>query len=215
MLILPAKIRKNFGKKVKSLRKKGILPAVLYGEKIKNLPLEIDLKEFEKILKEVGESSLISLKIEGQKKKYEALVKEIQIDSLTGRPTHIDFYQPPLKEKIVATVPLLFEGESVAVKESKGTLVKNFSEIEIKAFPKDIPKEIKTDVSKLKTFKDRILIEDLKLPKEVEVLRDKKEIVAFIAMPEKVEEELEKPIEEKVEEVEKITEEEKEEKKEE
>ncbi|GAI44844.1 unnamed protein product, partial [marine sediment metagenome] len=64
MLSLSAKIRKELGKKVKNLRKKGILPGVLYGSKIKDsLPLEIDLKEFEKIYKEAGESSLITLAI--------------------------------------------------------------------------------------------------------------------------------------------------------
>ena len=56
MLSISAKIRKELGKKVKSLRKMGVLPAVLYGHKIKNLNLELDLKEFEKIYKEAGES---------------------------------------------------------------------------------------------------------------------------------------------------------------
>ena len=67
MLTLSSKIRKELGKKVKSLRKEGILPAVLYGHKIKNLNLELDLKEFEKIYKEAGESSLIKLKITPKK----------------------------------------------------------------------------------------------------------------------------------------------------
>jgi len=69
MLLLPAKIRKNLGKKVKILRKKDVLPAVLYGPKIKNLNLEVDAKEFEKVYKEAGESSLVSLKVEGEKQK--------------------------------------------------------------------------------------------------------------------------------------------------
>lgn len=195
MTILKAKIRKDFKRKVKTLRKKGILPAILYGSKIKNLPLEIDLKEFEKAEKEAGESSFISLKIEGKKKNYQVLIKEVQREPMTGKPIHVDFYQPSLKEKITTAIPLSFEREAPAVKELGGTLVKNFLEIEIRSLAKDIPKEIKVDVSKLKTFEDKILVEDLKLPKGVEILRNKKDIVAFVSPPEKIEEE-KKPTEE-------------------
>jgi large subunit ribosomal protein L25 len=188
MIVLNAKIRKDFGEKIKKLRKKGILPAILYGPKIKSLPLEIDLKSFEKIFKEVGETEFITLKIEGKKRNYHVLIKEIQRDPLTQDPIHVDFYQPQLKKKISTIVPLSFVGESFAVKELRGTLVKNFSEVEIRSFPKDIPKEIEVDISKLKTFEDKILVEDLKLPKGVEILRDKKDIVAFVSPPEKIEE---------------------------
>lgn len=195
MTILKAKIRKDFKGKVKTLRKKGVLPAILYGPKIKNTPLEIDLKEFEKAEKEVGESSFISLKIEGKKKNYQVLIKEVQREPMSGKPIHVDFYQPSLKEKITTAIPLSLEGEAPAVKELGGTLVKNFLEIEIRSLAKDIPKEIKVDVSKLKTFEDKILVGDLKLPKGVEVLRNKKDIVAFVSPPEKIEEE-KKPAEE-------------------
>ena len=238
MLILTAKIRKELGKKVKSLRKEGILPAVLYGHKIKNLNLELDLKEFEKIYKEAGESSLIKLKItpkkslrdltgqENQKSKTElpkeakvkkrtessspveeflVLIHDIQFDHLTQKLIHIDFYQPELKEEVEVTVPLIFEGEAAAVKDLGGTLVKNISEVEVKALPQNLPHEIKVDIGNLKTFEDNILIKDLIVSKEVKILKEPEEIVAKVTRPEKVEEELEKPVEEKgVEEVEKV-----------
>jgi len=221
MLILTAKIRKELGKKVKSLRKEGILPAVLYGHKIKNLNLELDLKEFEKIYKEAGESSLItlviakgkdeaeasspSLKVEGEKQKFLVLIHDIQFDHLTQKLIHIDFYQPELKEEVEVTVPLIFEGEAAAVKDLGGTLVKNISEVEVKALPQNLPHEIKVDIGNLKTFEDNILIKDLIVSKEVKILKEPEEIVAKVTRPEKVEEELEKPVEEKgVEEVEKV-----------
>jgi large subunit ribosomal protein L25 len=208
MLSLSAKIRKDLGKKVKNLRKKGILPAVLYGPKIKPQSLEINLKEFEKIYQEAGESSLISLEIDI--KKWPVLIHRVQCDSLTEKPIHVDFYHPSLKEEIEARVPLIFEGEAPAVKELGGTLVKNISEIEVKAIPTELPKEIKVDVSGLKTFGAHILVKDLVVPKGVKILRNPDEILAFVAPPEKVEEELVKPIEKKVEEVEKVEKERKE-----
>jgi len=234
MLILKAKIREEQGKKVKKLRKRGILPAVLYGPKIKNLSLEIDLKEFENIYKETGESSLISLEVDpstgssaepstraqaegahskssGQVKKFPVLIHEVKKDPLTGKPIHIDFYQPILTEEVEATVSIVFEGEAPAVKEFGGTLVREISEVEVKALPQNLPHEIKVNVENLKTFEDEILIKDLKLPEKVKVQREPDEIVAVVTPLEKVEEELEKPVEEKVEEVEKVEEEKEEE----
>ena len=207
MLKLKAKIRKDLGKKVKALRKQGILPAVLYGPKIKNLSLEMDYKEFENIYKEAGGSSLISLEIDsstGQVKKFSVLIHEVKKDPLTGKPIHADFYQPILTEEVEATVPIVFEGEALAVKELEGTLVREISEIQVKALPQNLPHEIKVNVDGLKTFDDEILVKDLKLPKGVTVQREKNEIVAVVTPPEteKIEQELEKPVEEKVEEVE-------------
>lgn len=210
MISLSAKIRKELGKKAKALQKNGVLAAVLYGPKIKNLALELDLKEFEKIYSQAGESSLLNLQIEGEKKENTVLIHEIQNNPLTGKITHVDFYQPDLDKEVEVAVPLIFEGETPAVKDLGGTLVKNISEVEIKALPQNLPHEIKVNVESLKTFEDHILIKDLELPSGVKILKNPQEIVVSVARPEKVEEELEKPIEEKVEEVEKIEKERKE-----
>lgn len=202
MLTLSAKIRKDRGKKVKALRKKGVLPAVLYGPKIKSSSVQVDLKEFEKVYREGGESSLISLKAEG--KNFQVLIHDVKKDPLAQKPIHVDFYQPDLEKEVEATVPLIFEQEAPAVQELGGTLVRNISEVEVKALPQNLPKEIRVDVSLLKTFEDHIFIKDLTEPEGVKILKDAEEIVAMVVPVEKVEEELEKPIEEKVEEVEKV-----------
>ena len=202
MISLSAKIRKNSGKKVKALRKKGVLPAVLYGPKISSTPLEIDLKEFEKVYKEAGESSLVSLKADS--KEFLVLIYDVARDPLTLAPTHVDFYQPDLEKEVEAKVPIIFEGEAPAIKDLGGTLVRNIAEVEVKALPQKLPKEIRVDVTDLKTFEDRILVKNLSLPEGVKVLKEPDEIVAYVAQPQKVEEELEKPIEEKVEEVERV-----------
>lgn len=212
MLVLSAKIRKDSGKKVKNLRKNGLLPGVLYGPKIKEAqPLAVDLKQFEKVYQEVGESGLISLEIEGQKEKIPVLIHEVSRDPLTEKPIHVDFYQPKLEEEVEVVIPIIFEGEAPAVKDLGGTLVRNISEVKVRALPQNLPHEIKVNIESLKTFEDYILIKDLKLPEGVKILRGAEEIVASVSPPEKVEEELVKPIEEKVEEVEKVEEKKKEE----
>ncbi|MFC1789564.1 50S ribosomal protein L25 [Patescibacteria group bacterium] len=209
MISLSVKNRKDVGKNLNNMRSKGLLPGVLYGPKMKTSHLEIDAKEFEKVYKEAGGSSLISL--QDGKEKHLVLIHDVQLNPLTLKPTHIDFYQPSLKKEIEAKVPLVFEGEAPAVKELGGTFVKNISEIEVKALPQNLPHEIKTDITKLKTFEDDILVQDLKVPEGVKILKGAEDIIAFVAPVEKVEEELAKPAEEKIEEVEKVEKEKKEE----
>lgn len=206
MISLKAKTRKKTGKKAEELRKQGLLPAVLYGPEIENKIVETDLSDFKKVLKEAGESSLISLEV--GKDKFSVLIHEVKLDSLSSEPIHVDFYQPILTEETEATVPLVFEGEPLAVKELGGTLVKEIQEVVVRALPEKLPHEIKVNVGGLKTFEDEILIKDLELPEGVKIDREPDEIVALVVPPTKVEEELEKPIEEKVEEVEGVEEEE-------
>ena len=210
MIELKAKIRKDTGKKVKKIREQGMLPGVLYGPKIESQPLELDLKDFEKVYKEAGETSLISLDL--AKEKFLVLIHAIEIDALSQKPIHVDFYQPRLDEEIEAMIPLVFEGEAAAVRDLGGTLVKSIHEVEVKALPQNLPHEIKINIDKLKTFEDNVLIRDLLLPQEVRILKEADEVVVFVASPEKIEEELARPIEEKVEEVEKAEEKEEEEK---
>jgi large subunit ribosomal protein L25 len=209
MITLSAKIRKESGKEVQALRDKGLVPAVLYGQKTENQQLTVNLKDFENVYREAGMSSLISL--EADKNKYLVLIHEMQTDPITLKPLHVDFFQPSLTEVIAAKVPIIFDGEAPAAKDLGGTFVKNISEIEVHALPQALPHEIRVDISVLKTFEDSIMVKNIILPADVKVQKGQDDIIAFVAAPQKVEEELEKPIEEKVEEVGKVETEKKEE----
>jgi len=204
MLTLTAKVRTQLGRDTRELRASGFVPAVLYGPGVENLNLAIQAVEFVKLFRQAGRSSLISLTVDGEKKNFMVLVNDIDTDPLTGSIIHADLYQPDLTKEIEAQVPLIFEGESLAVKDLGGTLVKNISEITVKALPADLPREIRVDISKLNTFEDVILVKDIIIGDKVELLKNPEEIVALAAPVQKVEEELERPIEEKVEEVGKV-----------
>jgi len=204
MIKLNAKIRKETGRKTDVLRGAGRIPAVVYGHKIKNVLLDIDYKEFQKVLKEAGETSLIELNIEGEKEKRLVLVHDLQKDPVTDKFIHIDFFETSAKEEVEVKVPLVFEGISAAVKDLGGTLVKHISELEVKALPQNLVHEIKVSIDGLNTFADHILVKNLVLPKDIKISVKPDEIVVSVAQPAKVEEELAKEIEEKVEDVEKI-----------
>jgi large subunit ribosomal protein L25 len=202
MISLKAKVRTEKGRKNSKTRESGRIPAVVYGHKVKNVLLDIDYKDFQRVLREAGESSLIELDIEGDKKSV--LVHEIQKDPVSDKFIHIDFFQASLTEEVQVKVPLVLEGESLAVKDLGGTLVKNISELEVKALAKNLPHEIRVSIEPLKTFEDHILVKDLNVPKDVKVLAKPHEIVVSVSAPAKVEEDLAKEIEEKVEDVEKV-----------
>lgn len=202
MLSLQAKEREQKGKKTKSLRNAGLIPAVLYGPKIKSQSVEVALKDFRKIYKEAGESSLVSLEV--GKKKFSVLIHSVDKDPMTMEAIHVDFYQPDLEKEVEAMVPVVFGGDALAVKDLGGTLMKEIHELHVKALPENLPHDIKADISALNTFEDNLRVKDLQIPKDVKVLKDGEEIVAHVVPPQKIEEELAKPIEEKVEDVEKV-----------
>lgn len=189
------KKRENLGRKVKELRKEGVLPAVLYGPKIENMPIQLSLKDFKVLYDEAGESTLIDLEMGD--KIFSVLINDVKEDPITGEFTHVDFYQPILTEEVEADVPLVFEGESLAVKDLGATLIKEIQYIAVKALPRDLPHEIKVDISSLKTFDDEILVKDLKVADNVKIQKDLDEVVALVMRPQKEEIE-EKPVEEAI-----------------
>ena len=199
MLTLKADQRKEKGRRVAFLRKQSQIPAVLYGPALQTLAVLVKEKEFEKVYQQAGASLLVNL--EAEEKIIPVLIHEIQRDPVSSKVIHVDFYQPPLDKKIEITVPIMFAGDAPAVKDFGGTLIKNIQQIQVRAFPQNLPHEIKVEVSGLATFEDKILVKDLIRGEGVEILAKLEDIVAQVMPPEKVEEELAKPLEEKVEDV--------------
>ena len=174
------------GKKVKSLRNSGYIPAVLYGKSQEAIPLQIPVKDFQKIFKEAGESTLVYVNVE--KQSYPTLIHDVSRDGLSGDVIHADFYKVSLTEKIKTKVPVVFDGVAPAVTELKGIFVRNINELEVEAFPQDLPHEIKVDITSLKQFGDQVLVKDVKLGDKVKVLADEEAILALVQQPKSQEE---------------------------
>lgn len=213
MLELNVKTRTTQGKKVQKLRKEGFIPGVVYGPGIESFAVEVPYNTFEKIYKEAGPGTLVGLKIEGIEKKNNfkqtkedlaVLIHEPARDVVTDKFIHVDFYKVRLDREIQVSIPLVFDGEAPAVEELGGTLVRNIHEVTVEGLPHKLPKEIAVDISKLKTFEDKILISDVKAPGEVTITDDPENTVAFVEEPREAEEleELEERPEEEVEKVE-------------
>lgn len=188
MLELSAKLRPEAGQKNKFYRKQGLIPAVLYGHKIKNLLLLVKLADFKKILKETGETVLLKLKIadlakEKDKGERVVLIHGIARDPVSDEFIHADFYQVKMDQSIKTKVPLVFVGQSFIVDKEGGVLIKNIHEVEVEALPLDLPHEIEADISVLKNFEDQIRIKDLKIPPRIKITAGPEEIVVLVAHP--------------------------------
>lgn len=191
---LKAQTRTILGKKTKTLRSKGLIPAVIYGRDTKPQALSIDGKDFEKIFVETGTSTLVDLTIDDSTG-VKVLTHEPQYDPVKGNPIHIDFYKVRMDEKIKTEIPLEFVGESEAVEQLDGSLVTNRDSVEVECLPADLVSEIQVDISDLKTFEDSISVKDLKTPQGIEILTDPEEVIAVVEPPRSEEElaELETP----------------------
>jgi large subunit ribosomal protein L25 len=193
-IVLAAAHRDVIGKKVKTLRRDGKLPAVLFGHGVDSTPIVLDLKESTKILSSVGSSTLVIIDLEG--KEYTTLVRERQRDIIYRTLTHIDFQALSMTETVRTRVPVhIGEQEVPAVIEFGAIINTGLDMLEIECLPKDLPERIDIDVSRLFEIGDSILVKDLTLPAGIEVLDDPDTLIVVASAPIS-DEELEEVIEE-------------------
>lgn len=167
---LVATLREVFGRKVKKIRVTGQIPATVYGKNVKSVSIAVPVDKFAKTYDEVGETGLIDLSVDGSIRPV--LIHNVQKDPVTWSILHIEFHQVDLKEKVHANVPLVTIGESPAVTQKKGVVLRILDEIEVEALPTDLPEKIDVDVSRLSDVNAEVKVGDLRIPKGVTVLSD-------------------------------------------
>ena len=185
--VLEATKREIIGKKVKALRREGLLPAVIYGSGLEPQPITLDTKSVVQTLKIIGANTLVTIKI--GKKEHLSLVRDIQREVIMRDLLHIDFQAVSLEESISTSVPIVIIGEAPAVKAFDAVLSSALDELQIEAKAKDLPDSITADVSSLEEIGDNILVKDLVIPGDVIVLDDPDELVVVASAPKLMEEE--------------------------
>lgn len=170
--------RELLGKPIKKLRRQGILPANIYGKDIESTAVQVPLKTFQAIYKEVGSSGLLDIVLDGQTRPV--LIHNVQLNYSTRTPLHADFFQVNMKEKVKTTVPLVTVGEAKAVSEKVGVMMQTVTDIEVEALPEDLPENIEVNVEHLAAIGDQILISDLKAPNGVEILSESSQVAVKI-----------------------------------
>lgn len=172
---LSAEKRAVLGKKVKHLRREGILPANMFGKGMKSTSLQLPLKEFQNVYNMVHETGLVDLTVDGQT--HPVLIQNIHIHPITHTPLHADFFKVNLKEKVKATIPVVAVGEPKAVTDKIGVLLQPLSEVEVEALPADLPEHIEVNVESLANIDDSITLGNVHAPQGVDILAEPTELV--------------------------------------
>lgn len=175
---LKAELRTTLGKKVKKLRREGILPANVYGKGLQSKAIQVELADFQKVYKEAGDTGLIDLTVDGKTKPV--LVKSMHKNFALNVPLHVDLYQVNLKVAVKAVVPVVLVGEAQAVTEKVGLLLQNLNEVEVEALPDKLPENVEVNVEQLAAIGDQVTVADLKVAEGVTVLTDPSQTIARV-----------------------------------
>lgn len=175
--------RNILGKKVKSLRKQGLIPAHIFGAKLDSEHVSVKLSDFIPVLRQAGETGLIDLKV-GADKVKPVMIRGVQEHPVKGDILHVDFYQVNLSEKVKVPVPIEITGggEIEAVKTGEALVLQNIAEVEVEALPADLIEKIEVSVAQLKQIDDAITVSQLSYDRDkITVLADPEQIVVKLA----------------------------------
>ena len=187
-----ATAREGTGKgAARSLRREGLVPAVIYGHGRDPISLSLNARDLDKMLGHIqAESTVIDITVGGQTAK--TLIREIQRHPIKRQILHVDFQALVAGEKVTVSIPITLTGIPEGVKLEGGVLDQTLRELEIEVDPSNIPDHIELDVTNM-VIGDSKHISDLTLPEGVEVMDDPETSVAVLAAPRAVIEETAAP----------------------
>lgn len=161
--------REVHGKKVAKLRKDGLIPAVVYGPGVEPVSVQVEEGVFTKLYRQAGTYTPVHLTI-GAKKKI-AMIKDVDRDPVKGSVRHISFHAVKATDPVVAEVPIHLDGEGESEAERNGLIVlQTLEKIEVRALPMDLPDALHADIRELKEPGEKLLLEALTLPDNVELV---------------------------------------------
>ncbi len=187
---LLVKNRTVLGKKVKTLRREGLIPAEIYGHGIENKHIEVHEKDFRKVFKSAGENTLFDAVTEGGEK-IPVLINNIDRNAISGEILSIDFRAVRLDETVETKVPIELKGEAPAVKNGF-VVVQVMEEIEVEALPHKLPHKLTVDISSLENPGQSIHISDISFGEEVKILNAPESVI--VTVTEKAKEEVVAPV---------------------
>ncbi len=180
--------RTVIGKKVKQLRREGVVPVHVYGWDIDAMSLQVEVQPINKVLPAVGSNIPLTVEIDGRKGESVCFVREVQRHPVTDAVLHVDFLRVNVSQTIRAEVPIILIGNAPAVRDEGGTLLQPLQNVLVEALPMNVPASIEADVSDLDDFEKGVYLRDLTLDANVTVITDLDEMIARVAPP-RVEEE--------------------------
>jgi len=193
---LKAQKREDLGKGAsRTLRRTGRVPAVLYGRELESIHLSVDAHEAEHLFHSISvDNTIVDLAVDGEKKPYQTLVREIQTHPWRDTLVHIDFLRIQEGVAVDLEVPVELIGVPVGVRLKGGVLEQIVHELEVRCIPSKIPESFTLDVTEL-DINDSLHVSDIRLPEGVEILMSPDQTICAVAIPRVVEEaELAEPV---------------------
>lgn len=157
------------GKKVKQLRKQGLVPGVVYGAGMEPTPIQAEAKEVLRVVTAAGTHSPVMLS--GAKKRI-AMIKDVEFDlTKHGVVRHVSFHAVKADEQVQADVPVVMMGENESAAKRAGLIVlQSLDKLQVKALPMDLPERLEVDITKLAEAGERVTVRDIVLPAGVEIV---------------------------------------------
>ena len=164
-----AETRSLFGKKTKKLRREGMVPAVVYGQR-DPLHIQVDRIPLRRALRQAGTNELIDISVDG--KVVTVLARDIQQHATRGDVIHVDFFEVDMAETIIAEVPLVFSGETDSELQALGQVTQILHSVEIECLPGDLVSELEVDISAITAPDHVIYAGDVPLPEGLTLITD-------------------------------------------
>ena len=173
--------REITGKKVRFLRRGGLIPCNIYGHGIESKSVQVEVRKLGHILARAGGTDPISIKTSDSTSPSMVLIRGVQRNLMTGEPTHVDFYQVNMAEKLKAEVPLVFTGDAPALKLKNVSLLHAMNTLQIEALPDDLPHNIEVDISSLALPEQSLHVKDIKVSDKITILADPEQMLIKVS----------------------------------
>ena len=175
--------REMLGKKVKQLRRAGIIPVHLYGPGIESRSLQCEGASLIQVLARAGGNTPISVAVRGETGDQLAFAREIQWDPRRDEVLHVDLLVAEANRPVSAQVPIILSGESPGARLAGGTIMHQLRLLDVEALPLEMPSQAEVDLATLTEPDGVIRVSDISLPSNVTVLTDPEELVVRIELP--------------------------------
>ena len=176
------------GKKVRFLRREGMVPVHFYGRGVDSLALQVEAATLRRVITAAGRNVPVKVNIDGRDGEEICFIRDAQRHPVSEDLLHVDFYRVDVDRVVRAEVPVILDGDAPAVPNLGGVLLQPFNSLEVEALPLDMPAALHVDVNGLEDFEAAVRIGDIPIAREVTILRDDQEVVARVAPP-RIEEE--------------------------
>ena len=180
--------RELTGKKVRRLRRAGIVPVHLYGPGMEPRSLQCQAGLLIRVLARAGGATPITITIQGESETHLAFAREIQWDPRRDDILHVDLLAADVSRPVTAQVPIILTGESAGARNVNGTVMQQLRTVDVQALPLEMPSQIEIDLAIMEEPDSVIRASDLSIPGNATLLTDSEELVARIELPRVAEE---------------------------